>query len=58
MGTKTKGIAVDCLALADDIAILSNDMEMTRTQIDLLKEIAEQTGLQISFEKTEVMTNI
>ena len=58
MGTKSKGVVVDCLAFADDIAILSNDIETARMQIDLLKEIAEQTGLQISFEKTEVMTNI
>lgn len=58
IGAKCKGIVVDCLAFADDIAILSNDIETARVQIELLKEIAEQTGLQISFEKTEVMTNI
>ncbi|KAJ8877160.1 hypothetical protein PR048_021613 [Dryococelus australis] len=40
MGTKFKGIAVDTVAFADDIAILSNDVETARIQIELLKEIS------------------
>ena len=33
-------------------------METAIKQVELLKESAEKTGLQISFEKTKFMTNI
>lgn len=46
------------MTFAHDIAILSGNIDTARVQIELLKEITEQTGLYISFEKTEVMINI
>ena len=50
-------IKVDCLAFADDLAILARDTATAQKQIEILKEIAEKVGLQISFEKTEYMSN-
>lgn len=49
-------IKVDCLAFADDLAILTRDIDTAQKQIEILKEIADKVGLQISFEKTEFMT--
>lgn len=49
---------MNCLAFANDIAILSNYVETVKIQIDLANEIAEQTGLQMFCDKTKVMTNI
>ena len=49
-------IKVDCLAFADDLAILARDVDTAQKQIEILKETAEKVGLQISFEKTEYMT--
>lgn len=49
-------IKVDCLAFADDLAILTRDVTTAQKQIEILKEVAEKVGLQISFEKTEYMT--
>lgn len=49
-------IKIDCLAFADDLAILTHDIAAAQKQIELLKEIAEKVGLQISFEKTKYMT--
>ena len=51
-------IKVDCLAFADDLAILARDTATAQKQIEILKEIAGKVGLQISFEKTEYMTNM
>ena len=49
-------IKIDCLAFADDLAILARDIPTAQKQIEILKEIAEKVGLQVSFEKTEYMT--
>ena len=46
-------IKVDCLAFADDLAILARDTSTAQKQIEILTETAEKVGLQISFEKTE-----
>ena len=49
-------LAIDCLAFADDLAILTCDVSKAQKQIELLKESVEEVGFQISFEKTEYMT--
>lgn len=48
-------IKVNCLAFADDLALLSNSLEETTHQIEVLRDIAAKIGLQISIEKTELM---
>lgn len=50
-----KEITVNCLAFADDLALLSSTLEEAIHQIEVLQEIAAKVGLQISFEKTEIM---
>ena len=57
IGRKKDNLEIDCLALADDLAILAENMEDARRQINILKDTAEKAGLQISYEKTEYMTN-
>lgn len=57
MGTKNKGVKVTCLAFADDLAIFAEDVETAIRQIEILTETAQKVGLQISFEKTEYMSN-
>lgn len=57
MGTKYKEILVDCLVLADDIAIFLSDMGTARIQFNLLKKITEQTGYRNFVEKTNIMIN-
>lgn len=57
IGRKKDNLEIDCLAFADDLAILAENAEDARRQINGLKEIAEMAGLQISYEKTEYMTN-
>lgn len=51
-------IEIDCLAFADDLAILTRDIHTAQKQIEILKEVAERVRLQISFDKTEYMTCI
>lgn len=46
---------MNCLAFADDLALLANDMEEAKLQIEELDNIARKVGLQISYEKTEIM---
>lgn len=58
LGRKATGIKVNCLAFADDFAILSENLTDAITQINLLESIANKTGLKISAEKTKFMTNI
>lgn len=58
LGRKTNGIKVNCLAFADDFAILSENLTEAVIQINLLEKIANRTGLKISAEKTKFMTNI
>ena len=45
---------VSCMAFADDLALLTETEAEARSQINTLKEIAEKTGLQISYEQTEL----
>ena len=58
LGWKKKNIKIKCLAYADDMALLSEILEETREQILELQKQAAKIGLNISFEKTKVMTNI
>lgn len=58
LGYKKDELEIDCLAFADDLAILAESLEDAIEQINILKEIAEKSGLQISFEKTEYITNV
>lgn len=51
-------IEIDCLAFADDLAILTRDIHTAQKQIEILKEVAERVRLQISFDKTKYMTCI
>ena len=44
-------IEIDCLAFADDLAILTRDICTAQKQIEILKEVAEKVGLQKSFVK-------
>lgn len=55
---RSKDLEIDCLAFADDLAILSDNLDDAIKQINNLKEIAEKSGLQISFEKTEYITSV
>ncbi|KAI5734809.1 hypothetical protein M8J77_010675 [Diaphorina citri] len=55
---RDKDLEIDCLAFADDLAILSDNITDATKKINNLKEIAEKTGLQISFEKTEYITDV
>lgn len=57
IGTKNQHVKVECLAFADDLALFAETEQEAINQIDQLKEIAEKTGLQISFPKTEMMTS-
>lgn len=50
----------DCAApprTHDDLAVLAENVEDARRQINILKETAEKAELQISYEKTEYLTN-
>ncbi|KAL1460740.1 hypothetical protein WDU94_012692 [Cyamophila willieti] len=55
---RNKDLEVDCLAFADDLAIFSEDVTDAIKLINNLKESAEKAGLQISFEKTEYITDM
>ncbi|KAK7792046.1 hypothetical protein R5R35_001680 [Gryllus longicercus] len=57
IGRKKDNLEIDCIAFADDLAVLAENMEDARRQINILKETAEKAGLQISYEKTEYLTN-
>lgn len=55
LGHKRTGITFECLAFADDIVFFAENLQIATKQIEVLKETAGKTGLQISFEKTEYM---
>ncbi|KAI5746185.1 hypothetical protein M8J77_000906 [Diaphorina citri] len=57
IGVKKDDLEIDCLAFADDLAIFAENIGDAKKQIDILKEVAEKTGLQISFEKTEFISS-
>ncbi|XP_049828171.1 uncharacterized protein LOC126267232 [Schistocerca gregaria] len=49
---------IDSLAFADDLTIFSDSMEAAERQINEFNVQAHKTGLQISFQKNEVIMNI
>lgn len=53
-----RNMKLNCLAFADDLALLANNVEEAKVQIEQLENIAAKVGLQISFEKTEIMPTI
>ncbi|KAK7794649.1 hypothetical protein R5R35_004441 [Gryllus longicercus] len=57
LGIPKNNLCVPYLAFADDIAILSENQETAIKQLETLKECAERVGLQISFEKTQVLSH-
>lgn len=58
LGHKRDGLTVDCLAFADDLALLSNSIEISVKQLNVLRQQAAKVGLQVSLEKTQYFTNI
>lgn len=51
-------VRVKCLAFADDLAIVTVQERDTIRAVEELHEIAAKTGLQISYEKTQFMSNL
>lgn len=49
---------VKCLAFADDLAILTNNRKEATHAIEKLHEIAQKTGLQISYDKTQYIERV
>ena len=58
LGHKRKGLVVDCLAFADDLALLASSVEIAVKQLNILKHQAAKVGLLLSLEKTKYLTNI
>lgn len=58
LGPKLKGIELDCLAFADDMALIAKDISDAQKQLELLQQEAAKVGLLISYEKTKFMTDI
>ncbi|XP_046831769.1 uncharacterized protein LOC124429931 [Vespa crabro] len=58
LGRKNKGIEICCLAFADDIAKVSDNLSSVTTQINPLDEIPNKAGLKISVEKIKIINNI
>lgn len=57
LGRNRDNLEVNCLAFADDLALLGPDEATAVAQIETLKECAERIGLQVSFEKTQFMAS-
>ena len=58
LGHKRDGLAIDCLAFADDLALLASSIEVAVMQLNILRHQAAKVGLQVSLEKTKYLTNI
>jgi hypothetical protein len=61
--TKSKGLKISDeflyqLSFADDIALISNDLEKLQDLLNEVHEESEKYGLNINFEKTKILTNI
>lgn len=53
---KKKGYHIDCLADTEDVVVfLAKGVRTAVIEIEKLQEIAEKTGLQISFEYTDLV---
>lgn len=55
LGRKGQNLEIKCLAFADDLALLAHNKDDAQKMLDTLHEIAEKTGLKVSYEKTEYM---
>lgn len=56
IGYKVKHNAiVDCLAFADDMALLNETEEEAKTALKNLAEVAEKVGLKIAYSKTKTL---
>lgn len=58
MGIKADNLRIPCLAFADDLTLLANDIQEATTQLQTLHSIGAKTGLLINIGKTEFVTNI
>lgn len=58
IGRTPNKITVDCLAFADDMALITDSLDNAQEQVKELQKQAAKVGLQISFEKTQFMSNI
>lgn len=57
LGTANQNLNIDCLAFADDLALLSHDPETAIMQIQTLEECASKFGLKISYSKTQFISS-
>ena len=58
IGGSKNGVMINCLAFADDLALLSRNTDTAIEQLNVLESQAEKAGLKISFDKTKYITNI
>ena len=57
LGCKKKNLKINCIAFADDMALMAETMDEAKEQIIELEKHAAKIGLHISFEKTKIMIN-
>ena len=55
LGAQFRDLSVNCLAYADDIDVITEDVEDTKNIVTEFKEKAEKVGLTINEEKTKIM---
>jgi Reverse transcriptase (RNA-dependent DNA polymerase). len=55
IGSLKNDISLNCLGFADDLALLANNIQESRKQVKSLQHLSQKIGLNISFEKTEIM---
>ena len=55
LGAQFRDFSINCLAYADDIDIITEDIEDTENIVTEFKEKAEKVGLTINEEKTKLM---
>ena len=53
-GIRNKRIEINCLAFANDFAVLSEHLTSAVTQVNFLEDIANRTGLRISVKKKQI----
>ncbi|KAJ8873941.1 hypothetical protein PR048_024779 [Dryococelus australis] len=58
MGHKKEGLVVDCLAFANNTALIAKSLEVATLQVNCLRRQAAKVGLQMSLEKTQFFTHI
>lgn len=58
LGPKLKGVELDCLPYADDVALITKYIQDAQKPLDILQGQVAKIGLQISYEKTKFMYDI